>query len=156
VKQKFTVFGLVLLFVSNLANAQVAAFPANKPGPINPKLFIDPSSATLFLGKASLIVDPLTHKGQFYVGDYQLKVLPYFLKSENGKLELEASDDAVRKLLGGVAVKFIGKAANNKSGKPKVIIGKATPSSKDRGRVTFSIVTENGTMVFDTSYHFGE
>ena len=109
-----------------------------------------------FLGKASLIVDPLAHKGKFYVGGYQLKVVPYFFKSENGMLELEASDDAVHKLLGGVAVKFIGKAANNKSGKPKVIIGKATPSSKDRGRVTFSIVTENGTMVFDTSYHFGE
>src|SRR5215210_2594301 len=32
--------------------------------------------------------------------------------------------------------------------------GKATPSDADRGTVTFSISTDNGEMVFSTSYRF--
>src|SRR5215210_5484062 len=32
--------------------------------------------------------------------------------------------------------------------------GKATPSDADRGTVTFSISTDNGEMVFNTSYRF--
>jgi hypothetical protein len=117
---------------------------------------IDPSSTTVSLGKASLIVNPLTHKGKFYGGDYQLKVVPYFFQSEKGTLELEASDDTVHKLLGGIALEFTGKATNNKNGKPKVITGKATPLTNEKGSLTFSIVTDNGPMVFDTSYPFGE
>jgi hypothetical protein len=53
------------------------------------KLFIDPSSTSVALrGKASLIVSPLTHRNGNYAGDYQLKVRPYFSKSEKGSLLL--------------------------------------------------------------------
>ena len=56
------------------------------------KLVIGPSSTSVALGKASLIVSPLTHRDGSYVGDYQLKVKPYFFKSEKGSLVLAASD----------------------------------------------------------------
>jgi hypothetical protein len=47
------------------------------------KLFIDPSSTSVALrGKASVIVSPLAHRDGNYVGDYQLKVGPYFFKKE--------------------------------------------------------------------------
>jgi hypothetical protein len=47
------------------------------------KLFIDPSSTSVALrGKASLIVSPLAHRDGNYVGDYQLKVRPYFFKTK--------------------------------------------------------------------------
>jgi hypothetical protein len=101
-----------------------------------------------------LIVSPLTHRDGNYVGDYQLKVRPYFFKSEKGSLLLAASDDSVRKLQVGRAIDFTGKAVTRKDGNTHVVLGKATPSSADRGSVTFSIITENGKMIFNTSYHF--
>ena len=54
--------------------------------PVKRKLFIDPSSTSVRLGKATLIVSPLTRRGGNYIGDYQLKVRPYFFKSEPGSL----------------------------------------------------------------------
>jgi hypothetical protein len=119
------------------------------------KLFIDPSSTSVALGgKASLIVSPLKHRSGNYVGDYQLKVRPYFFKSEKGSLLLAASDNAVRKLQAGTAINFTGKAVTRKDGRTHIVLGRATPSSGDRGSVTFSIITDDGKMVFSTSYHF--
>ena len=120
------------------------------------KLFIGPSSTSVALrGKASLIVSPLTHRDENYVGEYQLKVRPYFFKSEKGSLLLAASDDAVRKLQTGTAINFTGQAVTHKDGRTHIVLGRATPSSHDRGRVTFSIVTDDARIVFNTSYHFG-
>jgi hypothetical protein len=119
------------------------------------KLVIGPSCASVALGKASLIVSPLTHRDGNYVGDYQLKVRPYFFKSEKGSLLLAASDDAVRKLQAGTAINFIGQAVTHKDGRTHIVLGRATPSSPDRGSVTFSIVTDDARIVFNASYHFG-
>jgi hypothetical protein len=44
--------------------------------PVERRLFIDPSSTTVRLGKATLIVSPLSRRRGDYVGDYQLKVRP--------------------------------------------------------------------------------
>jgi len=133
---------------------------ADAPQPVREhpslRLFIDPSSTTVSLGKVSLTVSPLTHNGKVLLGDYQIKVVPYFYKNEKGALELEFSDEMEQKLLNGVAVKFSGKATNSKNGKVKEIVGKASPTANDRGNVTFSILTKNGLMVFNTTYHFGE
>ena len=120
------------------------------------KLLIDPSSTSVALrGKASLIVSPLTHRDGNYVGDYQLKVRPYFFKSEKGSLLLAASDDAVRQLQAGTPINFTGKAVTHKDGRTHIVLGRATPSSGNRGSVTFSIVTDDAKIVFNTSYHFG-
>ena len=89
------------------------------------------------------------------MGDYQLKVRPYFFKSEKGSLLLVASDDAVRKLQTGTAINFTGKAVTYKDGRTHIVLGKVTPASADRGSVTFSIITDDGKMVFKTSYRFG-
>ena len=118
------------------------------------KLVIGPSSTSVALGKASLIVSPLTHRDGSYVGDYQLKVKPYFFKSEKGSLVLAASDDAVGKLQAGTAMNFTGQAVTHKDGRTHVVLGRATPSSRDHGSVTFSIVTDDAKIVFNTSYHF--
>jgi hypothetical protein len=128
---------------------------AEPSAPVTRKLFINPSSTSVALGgKASLIVSPLTHRNGNYVGDYQLKVRPYFFKSEKGSLLLAASDDAVRKLQAGTAINFTGKAVTYKDGRTHIVLGRATPSFAGRGSVTFSIITDDGKMVFNTSYHF--
>jgi hypothetical protein len=148
------VFFSLILGVASCIHAEGSNSTAETLDAVTRKLFIDPSSTSVTLGKASLIVSPLTHRNGNYEGDYQLKVRPYFFKSEKGTLLLAAADDSVRKLQAGTAIAFTGKAVTRKDGKTHVVLGKATPSSRDGGSVTFSIITENGKMVFKTSYHF--
>jgi hypothetical protein len=147
----------VLLIVGGISCIYAERFnsTAETSDAVTRKLFISPSSTSVALGgKASLIVSPLTHRSGNYVGDYHLKVRPYFFKSEKGSLLLAASDDAVRKLQAGTAINFTGKAVTHKDGRTHIVLGRATPSSADRGSVTFSIVTDDGRMVFNASYHF--
>lgn len=124
--------------------------------PVGRRLFVEPCSASIRLGKVSLVVTPLLHRGKTCTGSYQLKVLPYFFKNEKGTLVLDASDDLVKTLMLGRPVSFVGKATNSRTGKVRKIVGKAVPSVGDTGRVTFSINTEFGPMVFNTKYHFGD
>jgi hypothetical protein len=149
------VFVFLILGGTSCIHAERSNSTAKTSDAVTRKLFIDSSSTSVALGKASLIVSPLTHRGGNYVGTYQLKVRPYYFKSEKGTLLLAASDDSVRKLQAGTAINFTGKAVTRKDGKTHVVLGKATPSSGDWGSVTFSIITDNGKMVFNTSYHFG-
>jgi hypothetical protein len=149
------VFVFLMLGVTSVVHAERPDSTAGTSSAGTRKLFIGPSSASVALGKASLIVSPLTHRDGNYVGDYQLKVKPYFFKSEKGSLLLAASDDAVRKLQAGTAINFTGQAVTHKDGRTHIVLGRATPSSRDRGSVTFSIVTDDARIVFNTSYHFG-
>src|SRR3982074_2347813 len=133
------VFVFLILGVTSCIHAERSNSTAETANPVTRKLFIDPSSASVALGKASLIVSPLTHRDGNYVGDYQLKVRPYFFKSEKGSLLLAAADDSVRKLQAGTAINFTGRAVTRKDGRIHVVRGRAAPSSADRGSVTFSI-----------------
>jgi hypothetical protein len=149
------VFVFLILGDASCIDTERSSPTAETSDAVTRKLVIDPSSTSVALGgKASLIVSPLTHRGGNYVGDYQLKVRPYFFKSEKGSLLLAASDDAVRKLQAGTAINFTGKAVTHKDGRTHIVLGRVTPSSADRGSVTFSIITDDGKMVFNTSYHF--
>ena len=151
-----TALGFFLVLISSGLDAQNVTSLPKRGATVKRRMFVDPSSTTVSHNKVSLIVAPLTQKGKFYVGSYQIKVVPYFLKSETGTLKLEAPDETVRKFAEGAEVKFTGKATNNKGAKPKGITGKATPSDKDKGSVTFSLQTDNGRMTFKTSYHFAK
>ena len=148
------VFVFQMLGVTSVVHAEGPDSTAGTSSADTRKLVIGPSSASVALWKASLIVSPLTHRDGNYVGDYQLKVKPYFFKNEKGSLLLAASDDAVRKLQAGTAINFTGQAVTHKDGRTHIVLGRATPSSRDRGRVTFSIVTDDARIVFNTSYHF--
>src|ERR1700737_2323982 len=98
------VFVFLIFGVTNVIHAERPDSTAGTSKSGTRKLFIDPSSASVALRrKASLMVSPLTHRDGNYVGDYQLKVRPYFFKSEKGSLPLAASDDAVQKLQAGTA-----------------------------------------------------
>ena len=151
-----TVFLFLILGATSGVYAQRSKAPAQTPDPVTRKLVIDPSSTSVPLGKARLIVSPLTRRGGNYVGDYQLKVRPYFFKSETGTLILGASEDSVRDLQAGRApIEFTGRALTREDGTTHMVLGRATPSSAgDHGSVTFSIVTEKGKFIFKPSYHF--
>jgi hypothetical protein len=100
------VFVFLILSVTRCIHAERSNSTPETSDPVTRKLFIDPSSTSVALGKASLIVSPLTHRDGNYVGDYQLKVRPYFFKSEKGTLLLVASDNSLRKLQAGKAINF--------------------------------------------------
>src|SRR4029450_8320737 len=144
----------LMLRVTSVVHAERPDSTAGTSNAGTRKLVLGPSSASVALWKASLIVSPLTHRDGNYVGEYQLKVRPYFFKSEKGSLRLAASDDAVRKLQTGTAINFTGRAVTHQDGRTHIVLGRATPSSRDRGSVTFSIVTDDARIVFNTSYHF--
>jgi hypothetical protein len=75
-----TIFVFLMVRVASCIHAETSNPTAKTSDPVARKLFIDPSSTSVALGKASLIVSPLTHRGGNYVGDYQLKVRPYFFR----------------------------------------------------------------------------
>ena len=150
-----TIFVFLVLNAPSCIHAGKSSSTGAISDPVTRKLFIDPSSTPVHLGKATLIVSPLKRRGGNYVGNYQLKVWPYFFKSETGTLVLGASEDFVRRLQSGEAIDFTGKAVTREDGTTHVVLGRATPSSGDRGTVIFSIVTEkNAKIIFKTSYHF--
>jgi hypothetical protein len=154
-KLTITLSVFLVLGSTNSIHAEKSNSTAEISDPVKRKLFIDPSSTSVRLGKATLIVSLLTRRGDNYIGDYQLKVRPYFFKSETGSLVLGASEDFVRRLQSGRAIDFTGKALTREDGTTHVVLGRATPLSGDRGTVTFSIVTEkNAKIIFKTSYHF--
>jgi hypothetical protein len=117
-----------------------------------PKMIVQPSATKVAaLAKANLTVSPLEHQEKAYVGSYQLKVTPFTFKSESGKLFLNAPEETVRQIKKGQPVAFTGKATNA-AGEVKIVRGKTTPETNEHGAVTFSVETENGSMVFNTSY----
>jgi hypothetical protein len=139
-----------------LISADVSGSSVIKLMPAGRRLFVDPCSASIPFGRVSLVVSPLSYTGKTCVGSYRLKVFPYFFKNENGTLVLDASDRLIKTLMSGRPVGLVGKATNRKDGKVKDIVGKAIPSINQKGKVTFSINSEFGLIVFNTTYHFGD
>ena len=155
VRLTIAIFVFLVLSGTSCIYAESPKSTTETSNQVTRKLFIDPSSTPVHLGKATLIVSPLKRRGGNYVGNYQLKVWPYFFKSETGTLVLGASEDFVRRLQSGEAIDFTGKAVTREDGTTHVVLGRATPLSGDRGTVIFSIVTEkNAKIIFKTSYHF--
>ena len=90
------IFVFLGLGATNCIHAEKSKAGGEISDPVTRKLLIDPSSTPIRLGKATLTVGPLKHRDGNYVGDYQLKVRPYFFKSETGSLVLSASEDSIR------------------------------------------------------------
>src|SRR5437879_11869932 len=113
-KLTITLSVFLVLGSTNCFHAERSKSTTGTSNPVTRKLFIDPSSTSVRLGKATLIVSPLTRRGGNYIGDYQLKVRPYFFKSENGRLVLGASEAFVRWLPSGRVPDFTGQDVTRK------------------------------------------
>jgi len=124
--------------------------------PVAPGFFVDPSSTSITGGKASLSVGALLSREGSYVGEYKLKIVPYFWMSENGTLIMSLPDASMHALAQGNPVTVTGKATTNDSGKNRVVNAKLTPAAKDNGFVTFFFTGEKTKLVFTASYRFGK
>ena len=69
---------------------------------------------------------------------------------------MNISDASLANLVQNVAVEITGKATTKGSKKARPIKAKAVPATNGSGSLMISVLTENGTLVFDTSYRFGE
>jgi hypothetical protein len=147
-KALVALIGLIFAVGPSISQADAPTVPA----PITSKLLIAPSSSKLAGGTAKLIVGSLSRRGSTYVGDYRIRVFPYFFKNETGRLLIKVSETALRQMVSGGVTSFTGRATTNGSGLTRKITAQATPSGGGRGALTFAVTTENGPLVFNTSY----
>jgi hypothetical protein len=118
-------------------------------------LMIGVSSMPVTSGKATLIVGPLRRVDGVYVGDYRMKVSPFFFKNERGTLAIVVSNESLDTMTRGQAVAIIGTATTNgKGGKCRHIDATATPADVDHGMLKLWFVAGERKMLFEPTYHF--
>jgi hypothetical protein len=120
-------------------------------------LMIDPSSMPIATGKATLIIGALQRVDGVYTGEYKLKVFPYFLKNEKGRLAIVVSDESLSEINQGKAATIVGTATTTTSGKggrTRHIDATATPADINRGTLKLWFMAGNRKMIFEPAYHF--
>ena len=118
----------------------------------NDSLVIDRSFTRVSTAKATLIIQPLVRKGEIFAGDYEMKVTPYFFKSESGKLEIHVSEESLTKAEKGIPVEITGTALTNGETVKRKINARATPTDKTSGELKVWFMADERQMVFNTSY----
>jgi hypothetical protein len=118
-------------------------------------LMIDPSSMPVAAGKATLTIGVLRRANGVYSGDYKIKVFPYFLKNERGRLAIIVSDESLAELNRGKVAAITGTATTNgKGGRSRHIDATATPADINRGKLKLWFTAGKRKMIFEPAYHF--
>ncbi len=144
-----SLYSLVASLLLLVPAARAEESPAVAP------LIVAPSSTSLAGGKVKLSTSTLNRKANTFIGDYRIRVTPYFFKNEEGAILIVVPDNSLRKLTKGVSLEFDGKATTNGTGQTRPIRVKATGAGDGYGALTICIKTENGDMVFNSAYRFG-
>jgi hypothetical protein len=120
------------------------------------KVSVETSSTSIYIGKVTLLVSPLTRKDGVFSGQYRAKVFPYFFMSEHGTFRMKVSDEELARVAKGETVEFTGEAENTGS-EPRKVSGRAVPDDATQGKIKVRIfVTEKIQLIFNTTYRFGE
>jgi hypothetical protein len=146
---------LLALLATGWGDTQAASASTNS-APANRILMIDPSSMPIATGKATLIIGALQRVDGVYTGDYKLKVFPWFLKNEKGRLAIVVSDESLAEINQGKVAAIVGTATTNgKDGQTRHIDATATPADINRGTLKLWFTTAgNRKMIFKPAYHF--
>ena len=119
----------------------------------NRMLLIDPSSMPVAAGKATLTIGPLQRADGIYTGDYKLKVFPYFLKNENGRLAIVVSDASLVAISQGKVAAITGTATTSgKDGKSRSIEATATPVDINHGNLKLWFTAGGRKMIFEPAF----
>jgi hypothetical protein len=119
-------------------------------------LMIDASSMPIAGGKAILTIGVLQRADGVYSGDYRIKVFPYFLKNEMGRLAIVVSDESLTEINQGKVAAIIGTATTSgKDGRSRHIDATVTPADINRGTLKLWFKAGNRNMIFEPAYHFG-
>ena len=118
-------------------------------------LMIDSSSMTVAAGKATLIIGALLRTNGVYAGDYRIKVFPYFLKNEKGRLAIAVSDASLAEASQGKVVAITGTATTSgPGGRTRHIDATATPADINHGTLKLWFTAGSRKMIFEPAYHF--
>src|ERR1035438_707306 len=132
-----------------------AASPSTNSASSNRILMIDASSMPVAEGKATLTIGALKRADGIYTGDYRIKVFPYFLKNEKGRLAIVVSDKSLAEIYQGKVAAIIGTATTSgKGGKARHIEATATPINRDHGTLKLWFTAGDRKMIFTPTYHF--
>jgi len=145
---------ILLIFLAVIwGEAHAAPAPTN-PVAASRALMIDPSSMPITSGKATLIIGALQRTNGVYSGDYRIKVFPWFLKSEKGRLAIVVSDASLAEVTHGKVATIIGTATTTGNGRSRHIDATATPADFNRGKLKLWFMAGTTKMTFEPAYHF--
>jgi hypothetical protein len=138
-----------------LATGVLADEVGTGPAPRDRVLMIDKSSMKVAGGKATLIIGPLRRTNDVFGGDFQMKVVPYFFKSDKGTLAIVITPECFAKASKGLKVDIAGTATTaGKNGIVRPISALATPVDDDHGALKLWFQVDDRKMEFETSYRF--
>ena len=147
---------LLALLAAGWSNAH-ATSPSTNSASSNRILMIDASSMPVAEGKATLTIGALKRADGIYTGDYKIKVFPYFLKNEKGRLAIVVSDKSLAEVNQGKVAAIIGTATTSgNGGKARHIDATATPINRDHGTLKLWFTAGGRKMIFTPAYHFAE
>jgi hypothetical protein len=134
-----------------------AATASTNSASTNRVLMIDSSSMPIAAGKATLTIGALQRVDGVYSGNYKIKVFPWFLKNEKGRLAIVVSDESLAGIAQGKAAAIIGTATTGgKGGRSRHIDATATPADINHGTLKLWFMAGDRKMIFEPAYHFAE
>lgn len=146
-----TTFILLLLALVLTAASSVLAASAHHA------LVVAPCSVPVAAGTATLTIGTLQRTGDVYGGTYQMKVSPYYFKSEKGRLAIVVPEEALAKIRQGRSATVTGTAtAIGKSGRVRHVDAIATPTDQKQGKLKLWFMAKDRMMIFEPAYHFAE
>jgi hypothetical protein len=143
----------LLLLAFSWCQAQVVPTATNSASRV---LILENSTMPLTTARATLIIGPLTRTNGVYVGDFKVKVFPYFFKSDRGRLAINVPDKALAAVNQGDTVAVTGTSTSTKNGIVRHIEITATPKDRDHGTISLWFMVGDQKMIFTPAYHFAD
>ncbi|MEI7534193.1 MAG: hypothetical protein WCK57_07460 [Verrucomicrobiae bacterium] len=140
-----------LLLATTWGAAQTTPPATNSAGRT---LILENSTMSLPTAKATLIIGPLICSNHVYVGEFKVKVFPYFFKNQRGLLAINVPEEAQAAFNQGKPVTVSGTATSTKDGHVRQVQIMATPKDSDHGTVSLWFNAANQKMIFNPAYYF--
>jgi hypothetical protein len=143
----FACLGLVVRAAHGATDAEI---PLTAFG----RVTVAPTKTSIYVGRVSMTMPPFVRSGSVFETSYVAKVFPYFFYNEEGRLSVEISDEALRRLERGEPIDFKGRAVRD-DGAERRVEGRATPVDAARGKIKVRVFySRRIELNFNTTYHF--
>jgi hypothetical protein len=117
---------------------------------------IDRAKTSIYVGSVTMTMPPFARKDGVFHSTYTAKVFPYFFYNDKGKIEIEVSDEDLRKLERGETIQFTGRGLSDK-GETYHVEGRAVPANSTSGKIKVKVqVSKKIELIFNTTYRFPE
>jgi hypothetical protein len=125
--------------------------------PLSPRyrrVEVAPTTTSIYIGSVSLALPPFERRPGEFATTYEAKVFPFFFYNETGRLQIEFSDEQLRRLEHGERISFQGRA-QRADGVEHRVEGHATPGDATSGKIKVRVfATRSIELIFNTTYRF--